>query len=52
MAADATDCNFWFHEERIKEFGPIIIFYHLNIKIPVRIALSVRLNNANKYGTA
>lgn len=39
MAANATKCNFWFHEERMKEFGPIIIFYHLNIKIPVRIGL-------------
>lgn len=52
MADDATDCNFWLCDERIKRFVPIIIFYHLSIKIPVRMELEMRLNNARKYEAA
>lgn len=49
---DAADCNFQFREERIKGFNPIIISYHLSIKIPVGMGLRTRLDNASKYGVA
>lgn len=52
MADDVIECNFWLSEERIKGFGPIIIFYYLSIKIPFRMGLGMRLDNSSKYGEA
>lgn len=52
MTNNTADCNFWFREERIMGFNPIIISYHLSIKIPVRMGLWMRLDKRSKYGVA